>query len=381
MVRLYGKTRLKQFLQLEATSAVFLFAATLFSLSWANSPWAVTQARFAERALFFVNDGLMTLFFLEVGLALKRGWLQGELSRLSQVLLPGVSAIFGMIMPVLVYCAINYHHPNLLKGWAIPIATDIAFAVGVLALLGRRVPFALKLFLLSVAIFDDLGAVLVISVFFSQTITPVALMQVGLLMGILYLLNRLRIKKYIFYLLAALMLWFALLQAGIHPTMSGFILAICLPSFNAKSRQQLLRLEDGLHPWVAFGVMPLFALVNAGVSFGELTWAIWGSTLVLGVAAGLFIGKQAGVMMAVYLIVKSGLARLPEKTGWLAMYGVSILCGIGFTMSLFLGTLSFPNDHQSMVAVRLGVMIGSLLSGLVGFSVLLISFIKGRRTV
>jgi NhaA family Na+:H+ antiporter len=284
-------------------------------------------------------------------------------------------------LPALIFVAINYHNPVTIAGWATPVATDIAFALGVLSLLGRRVPVGLKLFLLALAIFDDVAAIIIIALFYSGDISWLWLFLSSLVVFFLYVLNRISVRSLTPYLSASLILWFCLLHAGVHPTIAGVILALMIPGdIHDHQRQPLLTLEKQLHPWVAFLIMPLFALANAGFSFTGLSWHMLGGELVLGIFLGLFVGKQIGVFSLSWLMIKCGYARLPDKSSWFALYGISLLCGIGFTMSLFLGTLSFPNHIVYLAEMRVGVMLASLVSGLVGVVVLFFALKKRQKS-
>lgn len=368
---------IQKFLQLEAASGIVLFFMTFIALVWANSPLNFLYEQFVGNFLFWINEGLMALFFLIVGLELKSSFLSGQLAKLSQVMLPAVAAIGGMLVPALVYLFFNYHNPAAVIGWATPVATDIAFALGVLTLFGSRVPPALKLFLLMLAIFDDLGAIIIIALFYSGGLRYLWLFQSGALMLVLYFFNKLSIRTLTPYLLCGIWLWFCLLKAGIHPTIAGVLLAFVLP--NGSPQSPMERLQNALHPWVAYVIMPLFALANAGFSLHILTVKNLLEDVVLGISMGLFIGKPIGVFGFSWLLIRAGWARLPEKTSMTAFFGVTLLCGIGFTMSLFLGTLSFTNDTTYLMDVRLGVLMGSVLSAVAGSMVLLAAFAKSKE--
>lgn len=365
------RTRLlQQFFQLESASGIFLLVMTLIAMLWANSPLAHLHQQFIGTFLFWINEGLMTIFFLLVGLELKRGYLDGQLSTSKQIILPAVAALGGMIVPVIIYCLININNPIALKGWPTPVATDIAFALGVLSLFGRRVPLDLKIFLLALAIFDDIGAICIIAFCFSAHLSLLWLSASVLLYIVLYTLNRLQVASLALYLPIGFLLWLALLYSGIHPTLAGVLLALMIPNQSAHF------LEKKLHPWVAYLIMPLFALANAGFSLQGLAWHNLLDGVVLGITLGLFLGKQIGVMSFSWLIIYLGKAKIPYKSTWLSFYGVALLCGIGFTMSLFLGTLSFGNENTYLIEVRLGVILGSILSGVVATIVLLSAFGK-----
>ncbi len=369
---------LQRFLQLESSSGILLFLMAVLAVLWANSPLAYLHQKWIDHFLFWINEGLMSLFFLVVGLELKRGFLEGELSRFSQILLPAVAALGGMVIPALIYVAFNYHDPVTFRAWATPVATDIAFAMGALSFFHRHVPTALKLFLLALAIFDDIGAIVIIIFVYSHGLSLSWLLYATLLFFLLCTFNVFSVLAWLPYLIAGVALWFCLLQAGIHPTIAGVLLALTIPA-KPKNQSLLHSLENALHPWVAYLVMPLFALANAGFSVKEFSWQTLSDTVVLGIIFGLFIGKQLGVFGFSWLLIRSGFAKLPEKTSWVSLYGVSILCGIGFTMSLFLGTLSFTSDNAYLTEVRLGVMLGSILSGVLGMVILYAAFANHKK--
>jgi NhaA family Na+:H+ antiporter len=352
---------LVRFLALEAAGGVALFCAAVLAMLWVNSPVAGLHQYFIDKYLFFINEGLMTFFFLLVGLELKRGFSGGLYDNLSHILLPATAALGGMIIPALIYIVFNLHDQEALAGWATPVATDIAFAVGVLTLFGKRIPAGLRLFLLALAIFDDIGAVLIIAFFYSHGLSPLYLSVAVIGVLILYGLHRYKVKSLFPYLIMGVALWYSLLRAGVHPTIAGVLLAFFLPHGN--------QVEERLHPWVTFFIMPLFALANAGFPLSGLLNQL-GSTVVAGIVLGLFIGKQIGVFGTAWLLIRLKFATLPGRCSWRALYGVSLLCGIGFTMSLFLGTLSFQGDSIRLIDLRLGVLIGSILSGVIGALVL-----------
>jgi len=321
--------------------------------------------------LLWINDGLMAVFFFLVGLEIKRELLRGELSTFGQAVLPGVAAIGGMAMPALVYVAINAGNPVALRGWAIPSATDIAFAVGVLALLGPRVPSSLKLFLLALAILDDLGAILIIALFYTENLSWLSLLLAAAGMAVLAALNSRGVTRLAPYLLAGLFIWACVLKSGVHATLAGVAVAFAIPlTSKAPDQPSLLeQLEESLHPWVAFGVLPLFAFANAGVSLQGLSLAKLLEPVPLGIALGLVVGKPVGILGATWLATVSGLAPKPAGANWGQLLGVGLLGGIGFTMSLFIGTLAFT-DAAHAVELRLGVLTGSVLSALAGLAVL-----------
>lgn len=355
------KQLLRQFLQLEASSGIILFVMALIAMIWVNSPLEFIYHKWVNLSTLWINDGLMAVFFLIVGLELKRGFLEGRLSSFSQITLPAVAALGGMLVPALVYILINHASPQTLKGWAIPVATDIAFALAVLSFFQQKIPATLKLFLLALAIFDDMGAMIIIAFFYTNHLSSLWLGSAFTLVLVLCLFNGLGVQSLLPYMLAGLLLWFCLLHSGVHPTLAGVVLALTIPHSHTTGK-----METMLHPWVAYLIMPLFALTNAGFSLTGLSMTALTNVVVLGIVMGLFIGKQLGVLGFSWLCIRSGLAKLPAGTTWLQLYGVTLLCGIGFTMSLFLGTLSFENESHYLADVRLGVMTGSILSGLVG---------------
>lgn len=356
------RTAIKQFLALEAAGGMALFCTAVVAMLWVNSPLAYLHTQFTHHSLFFINEGLMTAFFLLVGLELKRGFKSGEYDSLAHITLPAIAALGGMIIPALIYIFFNRHDSEALAGWATPVATDIAFAVGVLSLFGKRIPEGLRLFLLAIAIFDDIGAILIIAFFYSHGLSLVYLIISLICVLSLYAMNRFAIKWLLPYLLMGVALWYALLQSGVHPTLSGVLIALFLPEDP--------HLEESLHPWVVLLIMPLFALANAGFPLSGMLNQL-GSTVVTGIVLGLFLGKQIGVFGSAWLFIRLKFATLPDRCSWRALYGVSLLCGIGFTMSLFLGTLSFQGDSIRLIDVRLGVLVGSLLSAVTGALILL----------
>jgi NhaA family Na+:H+ antiporter len=323
--------------------------------------------------LHWINDGLMALFFLLVGLEIKRELAEGALSTWPRRALPGIAAAGGMIVPALIYVTLNAGSPETLRGWAIPAATDIAFALGVLALLGSRAPISLKIFLTALAILDDLGAVLIIAFFYASELSPTYLGLAALTLAALFAMNRAGITRLVFYLVLGAVLWVLVLKSGIHATLAGVALAAAIP---LKSRgalehapSPLHRLEHGLTPWIAFLIVPIFGFANAGVSLAGMTPSTMLNPVPLGVAAGLFFGKQIGVFGSAWIAIRLRLASLPAHATWLQLYGVAALCGIGFTMSLFIGLLAFADPHLQDEA-KMGVLAGSLLSALVGWLII-----------
>lgn len=335
----------------------------------------VGALQIAKPLILWVNDGLMAIFFFLIGLELKREVIEGELSRPANVLLPALGALGGILVPVAIYVWINKGDAAGMHGWAIPAATDIAFALGILMLLGSRVPVSLKIFLVSLAIFDDIGAIVIIALFYAVNLSALALTIAGACLALLTLMAWRRVSSISPYVLVGVVMWIAVLKSGVHATLAGVALAAFIPIRDADdpSHSPLRELEHDLHTVVAFGVLPLFAFMNAGVSFAGVGVGDLLHPVPLGIAAGLFIGKQLGVFAFCAIGIKLGLARLPEGAGWAGLYGVSILAGVGFTMSLFIGGLAFENvelDLDIIFDERLGIILGSLLSGIVGFLVL-----------
>ncbi len=374
---------LSRFFAAESAGGLILMAAALAALIVANSPLA--ESYFATLHInvaglsieHWINDGLMAIFFMLVGLEIKREMLMGQLSNWSQRALPGFAALGGMLVPALIYIAVNWGNSETLGGWAIPAATDIAFALGVLALLGKRVPLSLKIFLSALAILDDLGAVLIIALFYTSGLSVSMLLASLAVIVFLVILNRCGVTRLFPYLIAGGLLWFFMLQSGIHATLAGVILALCIPlgDSNNERKSPLLYLEEKLHPWVAFAVVPIFGFANAGVSLAGISPNNLVDPVPLGVTLGLLLGKQIGVFGLAALAIRAGLAKLPEECGWFQLYGVSLLCGIGFTMSLFIGALAFPDSAHLVDEVKVGVLMGSVLSAVLGVVVL----IKAKR--
>ena len=380
---------IREFLRHESAGGVVLLAAAVLAFALTNSPLAAAylglfdlhltvklgEIGFDKSLGHWINDGLMAIFFFLVGLEIKRELLEGELSTPRQALLPVVAALGGMAAPAAVYVLFNAQHPETLSGWAIPTATDIAFALGVLSLLGNRVPESLKVFLLALAIMDDLGAIIVIALFYTADLSPLALGLASIGIVALIVMNRLGVRRLAAYVLVGFYVWCCVLESGVHATLAGTVVGLCVP-LRSRGGAKLddhdslsKRCIHALHPWVAFAIMPAFALANAGVSLAGLTWDHVTASVTLGVVFGLFLGKQAGVMAALVLARVSGLARLPDGANWAEAYGVAIITGIGFTMSLFIGSLAFA-DPAAIVEMRLGVIGGSALSGLTGLAVL-----------
>lgn len=380
---------MREFLRLESAGSVLLLIAAVLAMVIANSPLSPFYSSFlqiplevragdfeiAKPLLLWINDGLMAIFFFLVGLELKREVLEGELSKPSQIVLPAIGALGGMSIPALIYVILNRNDPLALNGWAIPAATDIAFALGVLASLGNRVPTSLKIFLLTLAIFDDLGAIIIIAVFYTSDLSLLSLFIAAVFVLALFALNRRGVRSNTAYILIGIALWIAVLKSGVHATLAGVLLALFIPhKGNADEPSLLKRLEHDLHPAVAFGILPIFAFANAGVPLAGLTLGSFLQPVSLGIALGLFIGNQVGIFGFTWLAVKFGLAKLPESVRWIHMYGVSFVCGIGFTMSLFIGSLAFEHAGTGYgTIVRLGILTGSILSALFGYMILRLS--------
>ncbi len=382
----YITTPFKWFFKLEAASGVILLLAAVLALYLSNSIFSNNYFDFLDKHfllgtenfgldmsyLHWINDGLMAIFFFVVTLEIKREFVQGELSRPKKALLPIIAAVGGMLVPALIYIIINIENSVTLKGWAIPSATDIAFSIGVLSLLGSRVPISLKVFLTALAIIDDLGAIVIIAFFYSNELQYFYLLMMLISFAILILLNRFKIKNFFPYLIVGLFLWYFTHGSGIHSTIAGVLLATSIPHRKNKDDfSLLLKLEHLLSPYVAFGIMPLFALANAGVSLNNISINSIMSPVPLGILCGLFLGKQLGVFLFSYISVKIKIAEMPTNSNWLKLYGVGVLTGIGFTMSLFVGNLAFVNETQYMSGVKIGVLSGSLLSTLFGYIMLL----------
>ncbi len=379
-------TAIRNFLRLEASGGIILMLAAVLALILANTAYAHLYTEVFETHLIigfgnytldkelihWINDGLMAIFFLLVGLEIKREVMRGELSSPAKAALPVIAAIGGMAAPALVYVLLNLGDPTTLRGWAIPAATDIAFALGILMLLGARAPLSLKIFLTALAIIDDLGAIVIIALFYTQDLSMGALYGGLACVAALVALNVLGVRKSTPFILIGVILWVCVLKSGVHATLAGVALALAMPlGERGKDQRDLAgEMEHELHPWVAYAILPLFAFANAGVSLQGLTVAQLLAPVPLGIAMGLFLGKQIGVMGFIWLGKALHLCKLPEDVTWTHIYGVALLTGIGFTMSLFIGTLAFEHSPQFADDVRLGVLGGSILSGLAGYLVL-----------
>lgn len=384
VTRLRGALR---FVQHEASGGVVLLCAALFALLLANSPLAslygtlldthvsvrIGEVGLDKNLLHWINDGLMAVFFFHVGLEIKRELVEGELSTLKQAALPAIGALGGMIVPALIYIAINADDAHALRGWAIPTATDIAFAVGVLAFVGSRIPPSLKIFLLALAIIDDLGAIVIIAVFYTSKLSLEALALAALGVAALAILNARGVTRTAAYVLAGAFVWLCVLQSGVHATLAGVVTALAIPltPFDGGGRSDSLaaRLQESLHPWVNFGVLPAFAFANAGVSLAGLTPEQLMSPIPLGIALGLLLGKPVGIFLFSRAAIALGAGARPEGGTWIQLFGVGVVAGIGFTMSLFIGMLAFP-EPQHAADIRIGVLSGSVCSALLGYLIL-----------
>ncbi|XXD72310.1 Na+/H+ antiporter NhaA [Pseudomonas sp. D2-30] len=371
-------TPLERFMQSESSGGIVLMFSALAALIVANSPLFTTYTSVLHASFLgmsvehWVNDALMAIFFLLVGLEIKREMQIGELAKWSQRALPGFAALGGMIVPALIYAWVNRHSSETLAGWAIPAATDIAFALGVLSLLGNRVPMSLKVFLSALAILDDLGAVAIIAMFYTSGLDVTMLAASAGVIAVLLVMNKAGVTRLLPYLALGLVLWVLVLKSGVHATLAGVALAFCIPLNKDAPAEDSpsLKLERRLSPWVAFLIMPIFGFANAGVSLAGVSLSNLLDPVPLGVAAGLLLGKQLGVFTFALVAIKAGLAQMPTHSSWRQVYGVALLCGIGFTMSLFIGNLAFPGAQLLIDEVKVGVLAGSTLAALAGILVL-----------
>ncbi|ARD46656.1 sodium:proton antiporter [Colwellia sp. PAMC 21821] len=375
------------FLKLEAASGIILMFAAVAAMIIANSPFmvyydmllnipvqiSVGTFEIAKPLLLWINDGLMALFFFLVGLELKREFIEGDLSQPGQVTLPAIGALGGMLIPALCYVAFNYNDPDAINGWAIPTATDIAFALGILSIIGSKVPLQLKVFLTSLAIFDDLGAIIVIALFYTDQLSLLSLVVAASILAILFVMNKRGVTNTAPYIFLGIVLWIAVLKSGVHATLAGVVLAFFIPIKGKEGEPSPLKsLEDNLHSLVAFIILPVFAFANAGISFAGIGMEQVMAPVPLGIIVGLVVGKQLGVFGFCFIAIKLGWAKLPTNVNWRLLYGAAILCGVGFTMSLFIGSLAFEqgNGVNLMFQDRLGIVIGSLISGVFGYFII-----------
>lgn len=378
------------FLKLESAGGILLFITAVLAIIIANSSFEpyyqlllstpveirIGELEIAKPLLLWINDGLMAVFFFLVGLELKRELLVGELSDKKNIILPGVGAIGGIVVPALIYLYFNADDPVAAKGWAIPAATDIAFALGVLMLLGSRVPISIKIFLTSIAIFDDIGAIVIIALFYTSKISLTALVVVALCLPVLFVMNKRNVVKLSPYILVGIIMWVATLKSGVHATLAGVVLAMFIPMHSKKDPDYspLRRLENDLHTVVAFFILPVFAFANAGINFQGVTADQIFHGVPIGIALGLFFGKQIGIFGFCWLFIKLKITSLPKNMNMMSLYGTSALCGIGFTMSLFVGSLAFEETGVDLLFdERLGIILGSVFSGIVGYIILRMS--------
>jgi NhaA family Na+:H+ antiporter len=385
-----------KFAQMEASGGIILIAAAVLAMIFANTALngfyqallsmpveaKVGNLGIAKPLILWINDGLMAVFFFLVGLELKRELIEGELSDKRNIILPGIGALGGMVAPALIYLYFNYKDPTAVSGWAIPAATDIAFALGVLALLGSRVPISIKIFLTSLAIFDDVGAIVIIAIFYTHKISLTALVIVALCIPVLYFLNKRDVLSKAPYILVGIVMWIATLKSGVHATLAGVVLAMFIPLNSVKnpSVSMLKIMEERLHSVVAYIILPVFAFANAGISLMGMGSEQVLHSVTIGVALGLFLGKQVGIFGICWIFLKLKLVTLPKGMNTTSLYGTSVLCGIGFTMSLFIGSLAFNNNGTLLFDERLGIIIGSLASGIVGYLCLRYSLDKPAKT-
>ena len=382
----YLSSPFKWFFKLEASSGLLLLISAILALIMSNSSISYLYFETLEKYIFlgfnnfglklsilhWINDVLMAVFFFFVTLEIKREFIQGELSNIKQAILPIIAAVGGMLVPALIYIFVNFENTETLNGWAIPSATDIAFSLGVLSLLGSRVPISLKVFLTALAIIDDLGAIVIIAVFYSGDLNIFYLSMMLLALIGLLTLNKFGFKIFLPYLIIGILLWYFTHESGIHATISGVLLACTIPHRKKeKDFSLLVKIEHAISPYVAFGIMPLFAFANAGVSLEGISFSSLLLPVPLGILLGLFVGKQIGVFLFSYISIKLGFAQMPNNSNWINLYGVGILTGIGFTMSLFVGNLAFIDNTQYIDGVKLGVLSGSLLSTLFGYFLIL----------
>jgi Na+:H+ antiporter, NhaA family len=387
---------LMRFFRMEPAGGIMLMIATVLAVLFANSALAdlydvflhsyitvtIAGEGINKPVIYWINDGLMAIFFLLIGLEIKREMMEGELSSINKAILPLIAAAGGVALPAIIYAGFNWGDETAMRGWAIPAATDIAFALGILALFGKRVPITLKIFLTAVAVIDDLAAIVIIAIFYTSDLSFQALMIGFAFGGVLLALNLKNNHSKALYVLIGTAMWVAVLKSGVHATLAGVALGLLIPHRGADGKtndhSMLRQMEHGLHPWVAFVILPVFAFANAGVNLGGLTLEKVMSPVPLGIAFGLFFGKQVGVFLLSKLAIKTGIARLPEGVNWMQFYGVCMLCGVGFTMSLFIGGLAFE-DASMGDYVRVGVLMGSIMSALAASAALYVSLPKQEK--
>jgi NhaA family Na+:H+ antiporter len=384
------KILVKNFLKNESSSGIILIFVTIIALLFSNSflsPFYTdflhtrielrvgTLLEISKPLILWVNDGLMAIFFLTIGLEIKRELLLGHLSNFSKITLPLIGALGGMLIPASIFFLLNYSNDFNSRGWAIPTATDIAFALGILSLLGKKIPTSLKIFLMALAIFDDLGAIIIIALFYTAELSITSLIFATICIGILFLLNRLRVPYLSLYILVGFILWIFVLKTGVHATLTGIILALTIPLsiINEKRKQisPIRTLEHFIHSWVAYFILPMFAFVNAGIDLRNISLEQMNNPVSLGIILGLFIGKQLGVFSFIFFAVKFNLTKLPLDVSWAQIYGVCVLTGVGFTMSLFIDSLAYEDSSMFFYTDKLAILIGSTLSGVLGYLVLL----------
>ncbi|WP_336916932.1 Na+/H+ antiporter NhaA [Vibrio cholerae] len=372
---------IRDFFKMESAGGILLVIAAAIAMVIANSAMGEGYQAFLHTYVFgmsvshWINDGLMAVFFLLIGLEVKRELLEGALKSRETAIFPAIAAVGGMLAPALIYVAFNFNDPAAIQGWAIPAATDIAFALGIMALLGKRVPVSLKVFLLALAIIDDLGVVVIIALFYSSDLSTIALTIGFIMTGVLFMLNAKHVTKLSIYLVAGLILWIAVLKSGVHATLAGVVIGFAIPLKGNKGEHSPLKyLEHALHPYVAFAILPVFAFANAGISLQGVSLAGLTSMLPLGVALGLFLGKPLGIFSFSWAAVKLGVAKLPEGINFKHIFAVSVLCGIGFTMSIFISSLAFGQANEAYdTYARLGILMGSTTAALLGYSLLRLS--------
>ncbi|ASK55278.1 Na+/H+ antiporter NhaA [Vibrio tarriae] len=372
---------IRDFFKMESAGGILLVIAAAIAMVIANSAMGEGYQAFLHTYVFgmsvshWINDGLMAVFFLLIGLEVKRELLEGALKSRETAIFPAIAAVGGMLAPALIYVAFNFNDPAAIQGWAIPAATDIAFALGIMALLGKRVPVSLKVFLLALAIIDDLGVVVIIALFYSSDLSTIALTIGFIMTGVLFMLNAKHVTKLSIYLVAGLILWIAVLKSGVHATLAGVVIGFAIPLKGNKGEHSPLKhLEHALHPYVAFAILPVFAFANAGISLQGVSLAGLTSMLPLGVALGLFLGKPLGIFSFSWAAVKLGVAKLPEGINFKHIFAVSVLCGIGFTMSIFISSLAFGQANEAYdTYARLGILMGSTTAAVLGYSLLRLS--------